>query len=209
MKRSILVVFIFSILFITACSTSEKYPYEHVGIYDTKTKQYIDIGDSKDKVDKILGPGTKDGNSYYDYDDILSMRFDDNDNVESIHIYFDWFPDEGENERYALADGTDYNTTITEFISKYKHVYEGAFILPDSAVSVILQNKNGKLILPDLDDIKKNSQNITTFQNEQNNDDIYVISIDYVAYDNLSSFDIEKIEYPSFENWDNFKKIES
>lgn len=191
---------------ITSCSSATKYPYEHIGIYDTKTKQYIDIGDSKESVDKRLGYGSKDGDtSYYDYDDILSIRFDDDCNVEHIKIWFDWFPEEGQNERYTLADGTDYNTTITEFIDKYKHVYEGAPIAIGNAVSVILQNKNGEIVSPDLGSIKKNIKSEKAI--EKFHDDMYVISIEYAAYDSLYSFNIEKVD-PDFIEWENFKEIE-
>lgn len=206
MKKYLHLSLILALLFLVGCSSNKKYPYEHIGIYDTKTQQYIDIGDSKNKVDKILGPCIKDENDYYDYDDILSIRFDDNNNVEHIRIFFDWFPDEGENERYTLADGTSYNSTITEFVDKYDRVYEGAFILPDTSVSVILQNKNNKIVLPSIDDIKSDTQVISTQENE-NIDDVYIISIDYVAYDNLSSFDIEKVSYPSLADWGKFSEM--
>ena len=197
------------ILSCTGCGNKkEKYPYEHIGIYDTKTQQYIDIGDSKNKVDKILGLCSENEYGSYDYDDILSIRFDDDNKVEHISVYFDWFPDEGENERYTLADGTNYNSTVTEFINKYNHVYEGdRFSDDDHAISVILQNKNNKIVMPTIDDVK-NSTQMTTWEETENIDDMYIISIDYFAYDNLSSFTIDKVTYPLFEDWDNFTEIE-
>lgn len=59
--KKIIIFAVTSVLLVTICgcsNTSKKYPYEHVGFYDTKTRQYIDINSDKSNIDKILGKGS-------------------------------------------------------------------------------------------------------------------------------------------------------
>ena len=202
MKKRIIITLFLIPLLLMGCSSSNKYPYEHIGIYDTKTKQYIDIGDSKSKIDKVLGTGRKNTNNFYEYDDVLSIYYDDNDKVHYISINFDIFSDDDEiNERYTLADGTNYTSTVTDFINNYNgYVYNGSLFLPNTCVSVILQNKNNKTIMSKLEEVKELPYS--------SKDDVYVITVDYATYDNLMSFDIEKVLLPSMSDWKNFSELE-
>ena len=202
MKKRIIITLSLIPLLLMGCSSSNKYPYEHIGIYDTKTKQYIDIGDSKSKIDNVLGTGRKNTNDFYEYDDVLSIYYDDNDKVHYISIRFDIFSDDDEiNERYTLADGTNYTSTVTDFINNYNgYVYNGSLLLPNTCVSVILQNKNKKTVMSKLEDVKELPYN--------SKDGVYVITVDYTSYDNLSSFDIEKVSFPAMSDWKNFSELE-
>lgn len=86
-----------TILSCTGCrNKKEKYPYDYIGFYDTKTRQYINAGDSKDKISEILGDGfdketitnvpNKTTTIYCDYNDDLSIRYEDG-KAEMINIF--------------------------------------------------------------------------------------------------------------------------
>lgn len=217
-KISILILSILILFVISGCDNSIKYPYEHIGIYDTKTQQNIDIGDSKDKVDRILGSCKKDEYNYYNYADNLSIHYNNNNEVDFISTSFYDFSNEYNNERYTLADGTNYKSTVTDFINKYDYVYECEYEhSPYNNVCVLLKNENNKIIQmsPDkIEEIKEFSVNKTYAEMQESYPyDLYRVMIYYSSYNNLEMISIDKIEcpaqnYPIPINWNLFKEID-
>lgn len=99
--------------------------YRHCGIYDTKTKNYIDIGDSREDIEKIVGNGKKEdkySSSYYEYSDNLDIRYDKYDKAE--YIYVNYFSFTGDTGRYTLFDGSGEDTDESEFARKHSYPYK-------------------------------------------------------------------------------------
>ncbi len=186
---------------VAGCGSSEsKYEYEHIGIYDTKTEQYVDIGDSKDKVDRILGTGTEGTtfSNYTNYADDLTIGYDDAHNVESLSVNYD--PEDGETgERYALSDGFGYTDTVTDFIEKYPYVYSCDIFQngqPGKNVCVIVQKtENNYCILSKEKLMEMSENNIST-------ETLYRIQVDYDSYDSLLGVGISIV--PDNRKWDKY-----
>ena len=141
-------------------TSDTQYASEHIGIYDTVTQQYIDIGDSKDKVNEILGRGTEVKGYYndyqnrdyveydaphYDYGNVLTIVYD-NDKVShiDIHYYLGEIEDGYEN-RFELPDGTNSLASKDNISDKYPSAYIDDF----EDFHIFLYKKNNKVFIAD------------------------------------------------------------
>ncbi|MGN0106344.1 MAG: hypothetical protein ACI4A5_01440 [Hominilimicola sp.] len=159
-------IYIFAILAFcgSLCSCGESsdvlYSSEHIGIYDTVTRQYIDIGDSKDKVNKILGYGTEVKGYYnnyqtkeyiefdtphYEYGNVLTIIYDNNI-ISSIDIhYYLGKIEDGYDNRFELSDGTNRFTVKEDISNKYPSAYIDGF----EDFHIFLYKKNNNVFITD------------------------------------------------------------
>lgn len=99
--------------------------HNHCGIYDTKSQKYIDLGDNRANIEKIIGNGTKDSNNlYYVYADNLKIRYDEHDNA--VYIYVNFFSFNGDLNRYTLFDECGNKSNASDFAKKHSHVYQSS-----------------------------------------------------------------------------------
>lgn len=201
-KKIILCVLsILLLLILASCDKTIKYPYKHLGLYDTKTQQYIEIGDSKDKIDKIFG---NEGTSYtgfysnhYKYNGDIVIAYDRNNQVEGINFSFDksiYDVSTEDKKRYEMPDGINMASTVTEFINKYEYVYEGVDLY------IFLEKRKNDIILLD----KATFLQALTDKQE----DIYIIDIGYFSYDSLSHIGIEKVDGASPDDYDGLEELD-
>lgn len=197
MKKSIFLLLNLTLL-CSACSSSiEKYPYEHIGIYDVQTEQYIDISDDKASVDKRIGKGVKKGiDTLVEYPDDLTILYDDNAMIEYISIFFPYKSDNS--DRYILPDSTGRSKTVSSFIEKYKYVYEFNGIGNNPDIGIFLKKtKNRNIIL--------SKKDLMSLQN--NIENIYLISISYTTYDDINRIQVEKFS-PRYDDFvENLKEV--
>lgn len=166
-KIRIIPIMLFTLLCITGCG-EKKASIDDLTIYDTVTRREIKIGDSKDKVDKILGTDKKDG---------LIVGYDDNHKVDRIISYN---PYEEKQERYRLKCGISCNSTVTDFVDKYPTA-EGWQALPEYRGEGYLHCKRVQI-----------KQAKGKYKYVQNSGE-YVISIWYSSYEEIEKIDIMKI----------------
>lgn len=197
MKKSIVLLMGLTLCCSACSSSAEKYPYEHIGIYDVQTEQYIDISDNKASVDKRIGKGVKKGiDTLVEYPDDLTILYDDNAMIEDISIFFPYKSDNL--DRYTLPDGTGHSKTVSSFIEKYKYVYEFNEFGNNPDVGIFLKKtKNGNIILS-----KKDLMSLGN-----NIEDIYQISISYTSYDDIDHIRIEKFSPRSDDFVENLKEV--
>lgn len=209
---SILAMFMVAV---SGCESAEIYPHDYIGVYDTKTRQQIEIGMSKEDVEKILGRAeneeeaedeSKIGYGYYDYVDdesdayTLIIRYDENNNVDNIQyrndgvIFYGLSPSDKEytSERYELPDDIGFTSIVTDFIELYDNVYN----TNKNAISMFLQKKNDNYVTLDINEIKKMQDKLNDESNDEEVHDLelYVISIYYYSYDNIIAFNFETID---------------
>lgn len=204
-KITLILMALFMFVTVTGCGKENKlenYQYEHVGIYDTEARQNIDIGDNKERIEKILGHGTKDDDSnHYSYSDNLSINYDDNNNAERISITFG-LKSKGDLTRYTLSDGTCYTSTVTDFIDKYPYVYIYDTVKSDNQtpndVVIILQKTDNKYTL-------KSKEELVSMQEANNlQEDLYKVEVDYLSYDSILRLEVEKVKEYKYSptDWD-------
>lgn len=192
MKKILLTL---GILLVAGCSSSEKYPYDYVGVYDSITRQYINMGDTRDNVEKILGVGVED-NDFVDYNDSLTIRYDDNNEVEYIKIFDSWADSDDSPERYKFPNDITIESVVADFIDSFPYVYETKF---SSVVTYVEKNDNGYIVLSkeDLCNKWKNPDSSNPYEQ------VYEIAADYASYEDIWWLIIDKA-YP--QNWDEYLK---
>lgn len=84
--RKIYIISIISMIIFCLCSCGNSKEVRYNAIYDTQTKQYISLSDTKEQVETILGEGSGQNNGPYGYNNGLTIWYDDNSNVKSIRI---------------------------------------------------------------------------------------------------------------------------
>ena len=167
-------------------TSDTQYASKHIGIYDTVTQRYIDIGDSKDEVNEILGYGTEVKGYYnnyqtqdyveydaphYNYGNVLTIVYDDDKvNHIDVHYYLGKIEDGYEN-RFELSDGTNSLTSKDNISNKYPSAYIDDF----EDFHIFLYKKNNKVFITD----------------ERSGE--YEIEIAYDLQDELSGYEITKI----------------
>lgn len=199
MKKFIAILSVFAIMLsVSACGGKAKYQFKNVGIYDTSTRQYVEIGDSKKEVEKILGSGEVDG-SFYDYDDDITISYDENENVNYISVYYDSFDFYNrENEyRYELPGGIGKTSSVTDFIELFPHVYvDDEFSLDSKNAVVIIRELRGKHYVMSREELVKLEEK-DDFEGT-----FYKMEIDYFSYDEIVWIKVERIKYPDLQNWE-------
>lgn len=89
MKKSLLILMIIlTTLSVTSCGKGDgKRTVRYDAVYDTKTKQYIALGDSKDQVESIVGSGKNVGDAAMcEYEGGLTVWCDPSMKVIQIHV---------------------------------------------------------------------------------------------------------------------------
>ena len=181
-KTICIFVLLISCGWLCSCGKTSK----HIGIYDTVTQRYIDIGDSKDEVNEILGYGTEVKGYYnnyqtqdyveydaphYNYGNVLTIVYDDDKvNHIDVHYYLGKIEDGYEN-RFELSDGTNSLTSKDNISNKYPSAYIDDF----EDFHIFLYKKNNKVFITD----------------ERSGE--YEIEIAYDLQDELSGYEITKI----------------
>lgn len=192
---AIICTVIFS-LSLSGCS-GENYPFEYIGFYDTHIRQNIDITSSKDKITKILGKSSKYSNGFYDYDDGFYLSYDDNNNIRHMGVYDPWGDFDADENHFELPGGINCSSTVTEFIDLYDNVYEykdDYTFSPTVAIFIEKKDKGYKILnKEDMVKIGKKEQEYNT---------VYKMSVEYISYDNISSLEIERIDFPEFTDWE-------
>ncbi len=196
MKKIILVLIVFLFL-CTGCSSATniaKYPYNDFGFYDTKTRQYINIGDSKDKIDKILGYEKINKYDCYVYDRSLYIYYDNDNNAERIYYHKPSTFSKDSNIRYELSGGINCNSVVTDFIDLYKHVYYSNDYGIDNVTIFVEKTDKGNFIL--------NKDELIKIQNRaREHGEIYELTVMYNAYDDIDTLEVKKIKNPEIQEW--------
>jgi len=169
--------------------------YKHCGIYDTKSQKYIDLGDKRADIEKIIGSGTKDSNnSYYDYADNLKIRYDEYDNAE--YIYVNFFSFNGDLNRYTLFDESGNKSNENEFAEKHSHPYQ-------SSLDTVIFLKKSFLGYKETTKQELQTSSEKTVKNSNNyirvSFDTLGISVDYI-YPSYYISTGELDEYTEFQN---------
>lgn len=201
MKHILIILFSITLTFsVSGCAnTAEKYPYNYIGFYDTVTRQYINLGDNKLQIEKILGNGIKGNSSLfydsYNYDDCLSILYDKNNTVELIRVYNDLFPHDGNSSRYEFPGGTKVESVVTDFMDLYEHVYEidghGC-----NAICVFIEHTDKGDYILDKNEL------VEIYNKERDFGTIYEFSVEYYSYDDISCLAAERIDAPDIKQWD-------
>ena len=188
-------------LVLTACSASEKYPFEYVGLYNTQIRQPIKIGMSKADVEKMIGRGELNA----DYTQFKSYKYGDGlyvDYAEDVVCNIDFFDPWGDiyhpEKRlyYELPGNINVQSTVTDFIDTYTNVYEYTDNLTSrTTMSVFVENVNSEYIVLSKKDLIDAKEHLDKHGN------IYQIEIDYSSYDSISSLHIRTV-MPDLKDWD-------
>lgn len=144
---------------LSACSDKyDKYAYENIGLFDSETKEYINIGDNKsyteivfpnmhdasDEVGCIITGFPKDADLEAGY---VEVRYDENDTIYEITLAgYD-----NEKNRYKLQDETEIGSFITDIIKKYHPVYA----VNNTDIIMFIKEKNKQLFVMSIDDFKE------------------------------------------------------
>lgn len=84
--KKLYIISVISVIMLCLCSCGNNKEVRYNAIYDTQTKQYISLSDTKEQVETILGEGSGQNNGPYGYNNGLTIWYDDNSNVKSIRI---------------------------------------------------------------------------------------------------------------------------
>lgn len=213
MKKIIIILSALSLpAALASCSSSAptaEYPYDFVGLYDDITRQHIEIGDSKHKVEKIFGSSEHSGNSYvFQYDDALSISYDDDNNVDWIKVFHS--SRDNDHNRYELPNGINTESIVTDLTDSFPYVYEISGEFLNETVTYVEGTPDGYISLSkeylyekqtEYEDIQ-NDDSLTDEEKDEFLDaqnPIYKMSIKYASYD-----DIYYIEVDALHEW-NFK----
>lgn len=197
MKKSI--IFIAPIiLLLSSCGSVPAYQYEHVGIYDNNIRQYIEIGASKSAIEKLIGSGDektqKTGTNFVDYDDYLSVWYDENNIAYHISVYSMWATPE-KNTRYEL-DGLNCENILTDFIDNYDYVYEfdDPYSSTYNTIAIFVENTSSGLKYVTKNELLKEREKAAKEKVMNSGRPIYKISIAYSSYDFVTSLSIDLID---------------
>ena len=163
-----------------------KYPDDFLGIYDTVTNQNLSIGDSRSKIESILGSPDDIGTYTVFYDNVF-VTYDSNDKVEQISVsYHDFISDEVERFTYSNFLGSE--SVLTDFIDRYgKYVYHYSPDEYSQNISIFLKPTKDGYELLDENDLS------SLFEKIVFRDDIYVVCVDYSDYTCIWGIDIQKL----------------
>lgn len=185
-------------ILLSACSSATEYPYDFVGIYDSKTRQYINMGDSQDKVEEILGRGTQSDSSTTEYDDRLSIGYDDNNNIEYIRILTSYNYQKSNPTRYELPNNINCESIVTDFIDSFPYVYESGD--RTGYLVTFVEKRNDKFISLSKEDLQVKDEEYSKIWDDESlshdeileliaenadQNPVYEISIDYTSYDSI------------------------
>ena len=186
MKKILFVII--SCFLLVSCNFSsnslKKYPYDYIGFYDNVTRQYISLGDTKEKTEKILGDNSN-----------LDVYYGDDDTIQMICFFNPTVYDDYSANQYELPGSIKCTSVVTDFIDLYKNVYsDTSDMFWENAVSVFIQcTDKGNYIL-DKDTLIK-------IQNSQQDfGTIYKLSVHYSDYDDIINLSA-RICFPYGEDW--------
>lgn len=144
---------------LSACSDKyDKYAYENIGLFDSETKGYINIGDNKsyteivfpnvhdasDELGCIATGFPKDADLEAGY---VEVRYDENDTIyEIVLIGYD-----DEKNRYKLQDETEIGSPITDIIRKYQPVYA----VNNKDIIMFIKENNKQLFVMSIEEFKE------------------------------------------------------
>lgn len=87
--KKLYIISVISVIMLCLCSCGNSKEVRYNAIYDTQTKQYISLSDTKEQVETILGEGSGQNNGPYGYNNGLTIWYDNDLNVTSMRIDID------------------------------------------------------------------------------------------------------------------------
>lgn len=210
---SILAIFMVAV---SGCESAEIYPHDYIGVYDTKTRQQIEIGMSKEDVEKILGRAeneeeaedeSKIGYGYYDYVDYtydedgesyensITIKYNDDNEIERIRILNHY---DDNTTRYELPGGINCESIVTDFTDLYTNIYEYPLpLVHEHGAIIFIQKVGDKCTIMDKDEISKIQKKLEDNPEDEklNNIDLYAMSIEYDTYDDIFYLTVESNLY--------------
>lgn len=201
--KKIFSILIIVILFCTGCShftDNSKYPFDYLGIYDTLTKQYINIGDPKEHIDEVLGYGKQNNKSdyYYDYVNMLRVVYD-KPPTDALGINIGVVDDNVDSSRFEIPGEINTNSTLTDFLEKYPYTYSCDSVLYNN-VKTFVKKSGDKYSFVDKSELEKifSGSTVSVGDAKLKSDDfnsiqIYEISIIYASYSEIKWIGLSEI----------------
>lgn len=199
---SILIIMVF---FCTGCShlaDNSKYPFDYFGIYDTLTRQYINIGDQKEHIDKILGAGESASNMDIRYryvKNTIEIAYDETEetstNNRARYINLNrLFIDKS---RFEIPGEINYNSTVTDFIEKYPYVYSYNSVLFEG-IKTFVKKTGDEYRFVDKSELEKIFSGPISEGRKLKSDkfksvQIYEIRINYASYSEITDITIAEV----------------
>ena len=174
MKKLNLIYVLFLIVVCLCSCGGKKVSMDDFTVHDTVTKQEIKLGDMMDKVNQIFGkPDVHMGeiDLVYNYEDELTLYYDENNRVKTIVISFDTILDK-DIDRYELKNGINAFSTVTDFLEKYPDAVD-----EDGRFKKLYIQEDGNKI---------------SFLPEYNKECDYGIELEYTSYANIERIYIRK-----------------
>ena len=151
----VLMLFIISaILFMVP--HNKKYTKDDISLYDTQTKQYIRLGDSREQIEKLLGRPDEKHSSLafpneidYTYDDYsLDLYFDDKGMLEMYKISTSLVATQP--ERLKIANEITISSNIDDFLKCYPDAQDDAPLGAYKRKRIYFSETEKELIVSDL-----------------------------------------------------------
>lgn len=193
------------LLFCTGCSTVEdnsKYPFDYLGVYDTLTRQYIELGDQKEHIDKVLGAGKSASNidiRYRYVENTIEIAYDETEGTPTKNraryinlnkLYID-------KSRFEIPGKINYNSTVTDFIEKYPYAYSYDSVLFEG-IKTFVKKTGDKYSFVDKSELEKIfsgplNEGRRSKSDEFNSVQIYEIRINYASYSEITDITISEV----------------